>query len=74
MQNERGVIGDKPFYTFLDRYENAYAEEIKQFVESIINDKDVPVNAQDCLPALKMALAANISLKENRIVKIDEIK
>ena len=74
LQNERGVIGDKPFYTFLDRYENAYAEEIKQFVESIINDKDVPVNAQDCLPALKMALAANISLKENRIVKIDEIK
>ena len=74
LQNERGVIGDKPFYTFLDRYENAYAEEIKQFVESIINDKDVPVNAQDCLPALKMALVANISLKENRIVKIDEIK
>lgn len=74
LQNERGVIGDKPFYTFLDRYENAYAEEIKQFVESIINDKYVPVNAQDCLPALKMALAANISLKENRIVKIDEIK
>lgn len=74
LQNDKGVIGDKPFYTFLDRYENAYAEEIYQFVQSITNKKDVPVTAKDCLPALKMALAANISLKENRIVKIDEIK
>lgn len=74
LQSERGVVWDKPFYTFLDRYENAYAEEIYQFVQSIINKKDVPVNAENCLPALKMALAANISLKENRIVKIDEIK
>lgn len=74
LQNEKGVIGDKPFYTFLDRYKNAYAEEIYQFVQSIINKKDSPVNVENCLPALKMALAANISLKENRIVKINEIK
>ena len=74
LQNEKGVTGDKPFYTFLDRYENAYAEEIYQFVQSIIDKKDSPVSAENCLPALKMALAANISLKENRIVKIDEIK
>ena len=74
LQNEKGVTGDKPFYTFLDRYENAYAEEIYQFVQAIINKKDSPVDAENCLPALKMALAANISLKENRIVKIDEIK
>lgn len=74
LQNEKGVTGDKPFYTFLDRYENAYAEEIYQFVQSVINKKDSPVSAESCLPALKMALAANISLKENRIVKIGEIK
>ena len=74
LQNEKGVTGDKPFYTFLDRYENAYAEEIYQFVQSIIYGKESPVSAENCLPALKMALAANISLKENRIVKIDEIK
>lgn len=73
LQNEKGVTGDKPFYTFLDRYETAYAEEIYQFVQAIINKKDSPVDAENCLPALKMALAANISLKENRIVKIDEI-
>lgn len=74
LQNENGVTGDKPFYTFLDRYKDAYAEEIYQFVQSILNKKDSPVNVENCLPALKMALAANISLKENRIVKIDEIK
>lgn len=74
LQNEKGVTGDKPFYTFLDRYKNAYTEEIYQFVQSIIYKKDSPVNVENCLPALKMALAANISLKENRIVKIDEIK
>lgn len=73
-QNENGVTGDKPFYTFLPRYGNAYAEEIYQFAQSIINDTEVLVTSEKCLPALKMALAANLSLKENRIVKIDEIK
>lgn len=74
LQNENGVTKDKPFYTFLPRYGNAYAEEIYQFAQSVLNDSEILVTADDCLPALKMALAANISLKENRIVKISEIK
>lgn len=73
LQNQSGIIKDKPFYTFLPRYINAYADEISQFVESISDNKDSPVTAEKCLPALKMALAANLSLKENRVVKISEI-
>lgn len=73
LQNQNGIIKDKPFYTFLPRYINAYAYEISQFVESISDNKDSPVTAEKSLPALKMALAANLSLKENRVVKISEI-
>ena len=46
LQNEIGVIGDKPFYTFLDRYENAYAEEIKQFVAVSYTHLTLPTNRE----------------------------
>lgn len=74
LQNEEGVTKDKPFYTFLPRYGSAYAEEIYQFAQAVLNDTEIPVTAEKCLPSLKMALAANISLKERRIVKLSEIR
>lgn len=74
LSNSNGVQTDKPFFSFLPRYAEAYAREVYEFSEAVINDTDVPVSAEDCLPALKIALAATLSLKEKRIVNIDEIK
>lgn len=68
-----GTIGEKPMFFFLERYIQAYAEEIRQFVNAIVNDKDVPVNADDGLKAVLIGLAAKKSLHENRPVKISEI-
>jgi len=51
----------------------SFGEEVNQFVEAIVNDKDVPVNANDGLQPVLIGLAAKKSLEEKRPVKISEI-
>ncbi|MEI6857393.1 inositol 2-dehydrogenase [Psychrilyobacter sp.] len=68
-----GVVSEKPLYFFLERYMQSFSEEVNQFVEAIINDKDVPVNANDGLQPVLIGLAAKKSLGERRPVKISEI-
>lgn len=68
-----GVISEKPLYFFLERYMQSFSEEVNQFVEAIVNDKDVPVNANDGLQPVLIGLAAKKSLEEKRPVKITEI-
>lgn len=74
LSNEDGVIAEKPLYFFLERYMQAYAEEMNQFVDAIENDKPVPANADDGLKAVLIGLAAKKSYEEQRPVKISEIK
>lgn len=74
ISNEAGVTGEKPLFFFLERYMQAYAEEITEFVEAIVNDKDTSVNAEDGLQAVLIGEAATKSLHENRPVKLSEIK
>ena len=69
-----GVVVEKPLYFFLERYMQAYANEIREFVEAIVNDTDVPVNVVDGLEPVIIGLAAKKSLMENRPVKTAEIK
>jgi len=68
-----GVVSEKPLYFFLERYMQSFGEEVNQFVEAIVNDKDVPVNANDGLQPVLIGLAAKKSLEEKRPVKISEI-
>lgn len=68
-----GVVSEKPLYFFLERYMQSFSEEVNQFVEAIVNDKDVPVNANDGLQPVLIGLAAKKSLEERRPVKISEI-
>lgn len=74
IQNKDGVVGENPLYFFLERYMQAYVEEIRAFIEAIEEDKDVPVNVYDGLQPVLIGLAAQKSLKEKRAVKIEEIK
>jgi myo-inositol 2-dehydrogenase / D-chiro-inositol 1-dehydrogenase len=69
-----GIIRDKPKYFFLDRYAEAYLEESKAFIDSILANKPVPVDGNDGLQAELMAHAAKKSLTEGRPVAIDEIE
>lgn len=69
-----GVTAEKPLYFFLERYMQSFADEIKEFVEAIVNDTEVPVNAVDGLKPVLIGLAAKKSLDEGRPVKLREIE
>jgi myo-inositol 2-dehydrogenase/D-chiro-inositol 1-dehydrogenase len=64
------VSKDKPMYFFIERYKDAYIEEIKAFIDCIVNDKEPPVTGNDALEPILIGLAAEKSYKENRPVKV----
>ena len=68
-----GVISEKPKWFFLERYNDAFVQETKDFVDAVVNDKPVPVGGQDGLAPVLIAIAAKKSLDEGRSVKISEI-
>jgi len=74
LSTDTGVVAEKPLLFFLERYMQAYANEMREFVEAIVNDTDVPVNIVDGLEPVIIGLAAKKSLAENRPVKTTEIK
>jgi myo-inositol 2-dehydrogenase/D-chiro-inositol 1-dehydrogenase len=74
ISNGNGVNSEKPLFFFLERYMQAYAEEISSFVDAIVNDKAVTVTAVDGLKPVLIGLAAKKSLQENRPVKLSEME
>jgi myo-inositol 2-dehydrogenase/D-chiro-inositol 1-dehydrogenase len=69
-----GVQSEKPHYFFLERYMDAYAEEIREFVDCVVNDKPSPVTGEDGRAPVVIGLAATKSYREKRPVKISEIQ
>lgn len=68
-----GVTGEKPLFFFLERYMQAYATEVEEFIAAVVNDTEVPVNAYDGLAAVLIGLAATKSAKTGQPVKISDI-
>ncbi len=68
-----GVHAEKPLYFFLQRYMQAYVDEVSEFIDCIVNDKEVSVGIDCGLQPVLIGLAAKRSLAENRPVKISEI-
>ena len=68
-----GVTSEKPLYFFLERYQQSYVEELKAFVDAVVNDKQPPITGEDGLKPVLIGLAALTSLQEKRPVKISEI-
>ena len=58
---------------FMERYEQAYAAEIRAFVDAVSNGTPPPTTGRDGLMALALAEAANISVAEARVVRLDEV-
>lgn len=73
ISNSEGVTGEKPLFFFLERYMDAYGKEITKFIEAIVNDRETPLNIEDGLKPVLMALAAKKSSQEHRPVSISEI-
>lgn len=73
ISTSEGVTTEKPLYFFLERYMGSFSEEIKQFIDAILMDTEVPVTGVDGLKPVLIGLAAKKSLEEGRPVKISEI-
>lgn len=69
-----GITSNKPLYFFLERYKQAYIEEMQQFVNAVVNNTETPVNVFDGLAPVLIGLASKLSLERNAPVKISEIK
>jgi len=71
--NTDGMHAALPRDFFMDRYAESYLIEMKDFLECIINDTAPTVSGNDGLISVIIGMAAKISAKENRPVKISEI-
>ena len=58
---------------FMERYEAAYASEIRAFVDAVTKGTPPPTTGHDGLMALALAEAANISVAEGRRVAVNEV-
>jgi myo-inositol 2-dehydrogenase/D-chiro-inositol 1-dehydrogenase len=68
-----GTHSSLPLNFFMERYTESYLREMQAFVDSVRENKPVPVTGNDCLMAVAIGLAAAKSAKENRPVKLSEI-
>lgn len=73
LYNETGVHCSLPLNFFMDRYTEAYANEMKAFCNAVLNDLPLQVTGYDSLMSAAVAFAARKSVLENRIVKLTEI-
>jgi myo-inositol 2-dehydrogenase/D-chiro-inositol 1-dehydrogenase len=59
--------------SFLDRFEQAYREELRHFVLMASGREESPCTARDGLEAMRIAEAAARSLAERRAIELAEI-
>ena len=70
--NASGERSDSLEYSFLQRYNIAFQEEMNQFIDALINHQPMPVTATDSMAATKLANAAYQSLEKGRPVNLIE--
>ncbi|MGO4106900.1 inositol 2-dehydrogenase [Paenibacillus sp. YAF4_2] len=73
VSDEMGVVRDKPLHFFLERYNEAYVEETRMFIGSVLHNHPLQVEGNDGLQAELIALAAKQSAKLGRPVKLSEL-
>ena len=68
-----GVSGNLPLHFFLERYEVPYNQEMREFIDALINNTVMPVDGEDGLLSIAIGLVATKSVIENWLVKISKI-
>jgi myo-inositol 2-dehydrogenase/D-chiro-inositol 1-dehydrogenase len=68
--DEVGVHSAKPLYFFLERYMDAYLDEMREFIACVKENKTPSVGGQDGRVAVVIGYAAKKSCEEGRPVKI----
>jgi myo-inositol 2-dehydrogenase/D-chiro-inositol 1-dehydrogenase len=70
LSTDEGVYTDKPHYSFVERYEVAFVEEMRAFFSCVRDDTSPPVAGEDALAAVRIAQAAQESYQQNRPVEV----
>lgn len=70
---EGGTTSDNPPYFFLERYFFAYVEEVKSFVNAVLEDKEPLCSLYDAVLPVVIAMAAKKSLEENCPINTEDI-
>jgi len=72
--DDEGFHTPKLLYSFIERYREAYLREMQAFIDAIVNNTETPVSGIDGRIPIVMALAAQKSCREQRLVKLSEVK
>ncbi len=70
LTSDWGSKKEKPLHFFLERYEESYKRELNSFLNSLEKQTPIECDGIDGKMAIKIALAAQKSLEENRPVKL----
>ncbi len=71
--SKTGTDAGSPYLDFFaERYQEAFAKQFESFADAIVNGQDFEATIADGYHALRLAEAANLSLKENRPVRVEE--
>ncbi|UCH09038.1 MAG: inositol 2-dehydrogenase [Fidelibacterota bacterium] len=70
LSTDEGVYSDKPHYSFVERYEAAFVEEMRAFFACVRNGSSPLVSGEDAQMAVKIAQAALESYQQNRPVEV----
>ena len=68
-----GIHQSLPLDFFMDRYAASYLNEMRYFVDSLVNEAPLPVGGLDGLKATLIAVAAKKSVEEGRPILISEV-
>ncbi len=74
VSNGKSVYSDLPLNFFMDRYTESFAQELKEFVQAVLDGKPTPVTGADSRAPVIMALAARRSYDEHRPVRVAEVE
>lgn len=68
--NRKTVEEDQPVHFFLERYMDAFYEEVAEFFKSIREDQDVSPSFEDGIRAQQLAFAAKESYEKGKPIKV----
>ncbi len=71
--NEAGVTAEPVQYFFLERYNEAFVEEMRQFAEVVRGERKPPVTGFDGLQAVLIAEAAARSWKSGKFEPVEQV-
>jgi len=74
MMTAKGTVSERPLDFFLERYQDSFRLEVKEFFEAISGNGIITADGEAGLVSILIGLAAKKSLVENRPVKISEIR